>query len=163
VEVVWVSGAVSLLPLHPRVHRGRDLGNDERLVGRIRDLGAAGYHDRVIGAVRFGPCRADIAQRPSAEAFRSARRRDVPRTLAEKVRAAHGQVSFTEQLRRQGTIDGRWTSGGLPRLLHVRDGRLRRPIHDGRAPAPHHPTTGRSLIAHDPALIERLKTEAARG
>jgi hypothetical protein len=151
VKVVWVSGAVSPLDVHPAVHRAKDLSNYDQLVARILELGAAGYHDR------------EIARRLSAEGFHSARRADVPRVLVEKVREAHGQVSLTEQFRRQDTIDGCWTSGGLCRLLHVHYEWLRRRILDGRVPAVRHSTTGRYLIADDPTLIEHLKTEAARG
>jgi DNA invertase Pin-like site-specific DNA recombinase len=150
VKVVWVSGAVSVLAVQPTLLRGRDLGDYADLVARILELGTAGYHDR------------EIAQRLSAEGFRSARRPDVPRMLVEKVRAEHGQVSLTEQFRRQDKIDGCWTTGGLCRSLNVHYEWLRRRIQDGTVPAIRHPMTGKYLIADDPTLIERLKIDAVR-
>jgi hypothetical protein len=149
VRVVWVSGAASLHVVEPPLHRSRDLGSYDRLVARTLELGAAGYQD---GA---------IAERLSAEGFRSARSRSVPTPLVEKIRRDHGQVSLTEQFRRQDKIDGRWTVGGLARELHVTGNWLRKRIASGMLPAMHHPLTGRYLIDDDPAALARLRTLAA--
>jgi Recombinase zinc beta ribbon domain len=147
VKVVWVSGAYSLLAVHPPVHRGRDLHDYDRLVQRILALSAEGYQDTAI------------ARRLSAEGFRSARRRDVPAALVERVRRAHGQVSLTECFRREDRIDGCWTVAGLARALHVSSDWLRRRVASGSVPARRHPLTGRYLIDDDPALIAHLQTQ----
>lgn len=149
VRVVWVSGAASLHVVEPPLHCSRDLSGYDRLVARTLELGAAGYQD---GA---------IAERLSAEGFRSARYRYVPKQLVEKIRRDHGQISLTEQFRRQDKIDGRWTVGGLARELHVTGNWLRKRIASGMLPAAHHPLTGRYLIDDDPAALARLRTLAA--
>src|SRR4029079_18073556 len=113
------------------------------------ELGAAGYQD---GA---------IAERLSAEGFRSARSRSVPTPLVEKIRRDHGQVSLTEQFRRQDKIDGRWTVGGLARELHVTGNWLRKRIAAGMLPAVRHPLIGRYLLEDDPTALARLETLAA--
>jgi DNA invertase Pin-like site-specific DNA recombinase len=148
-RVVWVSGAVSLLAVDPPLHRSRDLGDYDRLVARILELGAEGYQD------------GEIATRLTTEGFRSARHRCVPRQLVEKVRRDHGQVSLTEQFRREEKIGGRWTVGGLARELHVSTDWLRKRIAAGDVSARRHPLTGRYLIEDDPAGLAHLKALAA--
>ncbi len=151
VKIVWVSGAYSLLSVRPPVHRGRQLRDYEGLVAQVLALSAEGHHDQVI------------AQRLTAEGFRSARRLEVPRQFVEQTRRAHGVVSLTEQFRRADKIDGRWTVGGLARALAVGSNWLRRRIAEGTVPAELHPATGRYLIPDDPLVIDRLKVEAAAG
>jgi hypothetical protein len=148
-RVVWVSGAASLHVIAPPVHCSRDLGDYDRLVTRTLELAAAGYQD---GA---------IAERLSAEGFRSARSCSVPKQLVEKIRRDHARVSLTEQFRRQDKIDSRWTVGGLARELHVTGNWLRRQIAAGMLPAVRHPLIGRYLIEDDPTALARLKTLAA--
>ncbi len=149
VKIVWVSGAYSLLTVRPPVHRGPQLRDYERLVERVLALSAEGHHD------------AAIAARLTAEGFRSARRPDVPRQFVEQIRRAQGVISLTEQFRREDKIGGRWTVGGLARALGVSSNWLRKRIAAGAVPAERHPATGRYLIADDPALLARLKDEAA--
>lgn len=148
-RVVWVSGAASLHVVAPPLHRSRDLSGYDRLVARTLELAAAGYQD------------AAIAARLSAEGFRSARSRSVPKQLVEKIRRDHAQVSLTEQFRRQDKIDGCWTVGGLARELHVTGNWLRKRIAAGVLPAVRHPLTGRYLIDDDPTALARLRTLAA--
>jgi hypothetical protein len=148
-KVVWVSGAASLHVIAPPLHCSRDLSGYDRLVARTLELAAAGYQD---GA---------IAERLSAEGFRSARSRSVPKQLVEKIRRDHAQTSLTEQFRRQDKINGRWTVGGLARELHVTGNWLRRQIAAGVLPAVRHPLTGRYLIDDDSAALARLRTLAA--
>src|SRR5215510_296146 len=57
--VVWVSGAVSALTVHPPLLRQADRQNYDRFVERLLALGAAGYSER------------EIAQRLTGEGFRS--------------------------------------------------------------------------------------------
>ena len=147
-RVVWVSGATSLHVVTPPLHCSRDLSDYDRLVARTLELAAAGYQDGAIAA------------QLSAEGFRSARSRSVPKQLVEKIRRDHAQISLTEQFRRQDKIDGRWTVGGLARELHVTGNWLRRQIAAGGLPAVRHPLTGRYLIADDSAMLARLKTLA---
>lgn len=149
VRVVWVSGAATLHVVEPPLHRSRDLGTDDRLVARALELGATGYQDGVI------------AECLTAEGFRSARSRSVPKQLVEKIRRDHGQISLTEQFRRQEKIDGRWTVGGLARELNVTGNWLRKRIAEGRVPAVRHPLTGRYLIDDDAAALDGLRAQAA--
>lgn len=148
IKVIWISGAYSLLTAHPPLHRGSDLPDYERLVARILALSVEGYPDPAI------------AERLSAEGFRSARHRAVPVKLVEKVRRQHGQVSLLERFRREEKIDGRWTVGGLARELDVSSDWLRRRIAHGRVPSVRHPTTGRYLIPDDPLALAALRAEA---
>jgi hypothetical protein len=74
-KVVWISGAVTPLTLHPSLQHKEDSSTYEACVARTLELGAAGYQDR------------EIARRLTAEGFRSARRptvsADVGRRSAE--------------------------------------------------------------------------------
>jgi hypothetical protein len=67
--VVWVSGAVSTLVVHPPLLRQSDRQNYDHFVERLLALGAAGYSDR------------EIAQRLTVEGFRAARSACVPAGL----------------------------------------------------------------------------------
>jgi hypothetical protein len=132
-----VSGAVSLLTTEPALHRRIDLPQYPHLLARLQVLSAAGYTDQ------------EIATRLSAEGFRSPRRRDFSAKGVETLRRAQHLVSLREQLRRQETVDGRWTVSGLARAV------------GGTVPADRHPVTGRYLIAAPPNLIAQL--QEARG
>jgi hypothetical protein len=150
-KVLWVSGASSVVSVRPPVHRGGQLQDYEQLIARVLALSAEGYPDAVI------------AERLTAEGFRSARRSAVPRQLVEQVRRSHGVVSLTEQFRRRDQIDGAWTVGGLARALGVSGDWLRKQIAKGRITADRHPGTGRYLIADDPELLERLGARTPQG
>jgi DNA invertase Pin-like site-specific DNA recombinase len=145
--VVWISGAMTPLTVHPPVHRDADLANYERLVERIGALSAAGYHDRAI------------AQRLTAEGFRSARSPHVPTTLVTRLRRRQGHTSLTTQFRGQEQIAGQWTVWGLSHALQVDRNWLYVRIHAGSIPATRHPVTGHYLIPDDPALLERLRAQ----
>jgi hypothetical protein len=149
VTIVWVSGALSVLPVQPAVHRGRDLPSYPALVARVLALSAEGHQDH------------EIARRLTGEGFRSARRRDIPPSLVERLRREHGIVSLTEQFRRQDRIEGSWTVGGLARSLGVSAEWLRKRVAAGTVPAQRHPATGRYLIPDDPAVTDRLRTHLA--
>jgi hypothetical protein len=82
--VVWGSGAVSALAVHPPLLRQSDRQNYDHFVERLLALGAAGYSDR------------EIAQRLTVEGFRSARSKRVPAGLVGEIRRARGQISRTE-------------------------------------------------------------------
>jgi len=106
-KIVWVSGAVTLLQVHPPVLRQSDVHGDEQFVERVLALGHAGYQDR------------EIAQRLTAEGFRGARRPRISRALVGEVRRARGQISLTEQFRTQAQLAGQWTVFGLSQALAV--------------------------------------------
>lgn len=150
VKVVWVSGAYSELSVPTTVHRGASLPNYEQLVARVVELSAQGYQDAVI------------AQRLTAEGFRSARRMEVVPKTVEKIRRAQGQKALTGMFTSSDQIEGCWTVGGLARYLGVSSDWVRNRIARGRVPAQHHPLTGRYLIADDPVVLEPLKREADR-
>jgi len=144
-KVVWVSGAVTPLTLHPPIRRAADVGRYEEFVARVAALAADGYTD------------AAIARRLTAEGFRSARTPAVPTPLVAKLRRSLGQASLTEQFRRREQIEGQWTVWGLSRLLGVTRNWLYDRMAAGTVPATRHPTTGHHLIPNDPALIARLR------
>jgi DNA invertase Pin-like site-specific DNA recombinase len=151
VKVVWVSGAFSVLAAHPPVHRTADVGGHERLTERVLALAAEGYPDP------------EIARRLTAEGFRSARDpTGVPARFVAKVRWAHGQVSLTEQFRRQDRLDGKWTVWGLARVLGVDRDWLYRRVRQGALQTGRHPVTGHHLIPDDPELIEQLRAQLPR-
>jgi DNA invertase Pin-like site-specific DNA recombinase len=145
--VVWVSGAMTALTVHPPVHRSADLADYARLLARVAELSAAGYQDRAV------------AQRLTAEGFRSARSPHVPPTLVTRIRRQQGHASLTTQFRGQDHIAGHWTVWGLSRALHVDRNRLYVRMHAGRIPATRHPLTGHYLIPDDPALLEHLRAQ----
>ena len=148
--MVWVSGAVSTLEVHPPVLRQSDLSNYEVFVERFLALGGAGYSDRAI------------AQRLTAEGFRSARSDRVPVALVGEMRRARGQISLMEQFRTQAKLDGQWTVFGLARELGVHRNWLYTRIRNGTLPATHHPVGGHSLIPDDPALLATLHAQRDR-
>jgi DNA invertase Pin-like site-specific DNA recombinase len=146
-NVVWVSGAMTPLVIHPPVWRLADLADHDRLVARARALSAEGYHDK------------EVAQRLTAEGFRSPRSEQVLPSLVTRIRRAHGQITVTARFRRQEKIEGQWTIWGLVRALQVDRNWLYARIQAGRLPATRHPIIGHYLIPHNPGLLEQLKAE----
>ena len=150
VRVVWVSGAVTPLTVHPPILRGAEVSDYPAFVARVLALGAEGHTDRAI------------AHRLTAEGFHSARRAGVPTSLVGVIRRAHGQVSLTEQFRTAAQLDGQWTVWGLARELTVSRNWLYARIRSGALPATRHPATGHYLIPDDPELLARLRAQRER-
>jgi DNA invertase Pin-like site-specific DNA recombinase len=145
VKVVWVSGAMSLLTVHPPIHRAAALSEYARVVDRVLALSAEGYPD------------AEIARRLTAEGFRSARRPAVPKTWVAKIRRSHRQPSLADQFRWQDQIDGQWTVRGLARHLQVKRSWVYHHLAAGHIPTTRHPATGHYLIPNDPSLLAQLQ------
>lgn len=146
-RVVWVSGAMTPLAVHPPISRDTNLSSYDQLVARVAELSALGFQD---GA---------IARQLTADGFRSARRDHVPTSLVTRLRHAHQQPSLTAQFRTRDQIDGQWTVWGLARLLRVDRNWLYARIHAGRLPAHRHPLLGFYLIPNDPAVLTRLQAQ----
>src|SRR5688500_11567531 len=73
-RVVWVSGAVTALTVHPPILRAADVSNYEAFVAEVLRLGAEGYHD------------AAIAERLTAAGFRAPRSGEVTAALVASIR-----------------------------------------------------------------------------
>ncbi len=149
-KVVWVSGAITPLTVHPPILRQADMGNYEAFVERVLALGAEGYQDR------------EIAERLTAEGFRSARRDRVTADVVGTIRRARGQISLTEQFKTQAKIDGQWTVFGLAQELDVHRNWLYARIRKGTLPATRHAVIGHYLIPDDPELLASLRAQRAR-
>jgi DNA invertase Pin-like site-specific DNA recombinase len=149
-KVVWVSGAMTPLQVHPPVLRQADVQHYEHFVERVLALGALGYQDR------------EIAQRVTAEGFRSARSERIPRALVGEIRRARGQISLTEQFRTQAKLAGQWTVFGLAQELAVHRNWLYTRIRNGTLPATRHPVIGHYLIPDEPALLASLRAQRER-
>jgi hypothetical protein len=149
-KIVWVSGALTPVAIHPPILRGADLSDYETFVARLLELGAAGYHDR------------EIAERLTAEGYRSARRLRIPASWVGEIRRARGQISLTEQFRTQAKLDGHWTVFGLAQALGVHRNWLYARIRKGRVPATRHSVIGHYLIPGDPDLFQRLIAQRER-
>ena len=149
--VIWVSGAMTPLTVHPPIYHTADMGEYDRLGARLGELCAEGYQD---GA---------IARQLTAEGFRSARYDHVPTTLVTRLRRAQGYPSLTTQFRRQERIGGQWTVWGLARALHVDRDWLYAHIKAGTLPATRHPVIGHYLVPDDPALLAQLKARRPTG
>jgi DNA invertase Pin-like site-specific DNA recombinase len=147
IAIVWISGAVSRLTVHPTVARTRDLSAYDRLVVRVRQLTAEGHANR------------EIARRLAAEGFRSAYRATLPVRLVQTIRAEHGIPSAWQQLRGQDRSAGCWTVPGLARAVGTSRYWIYRQIDAGRLAAERQPVTGRILIADDPTLLDRLRIQ----
>ena len=149
-KVVWVSGAVTPLTLHPPILRQSDMGNYDQLVQQILTLGAQGYSNPAI------------ARRLTEAGFRSARSTHVtPSTVAE-IRRDRGQISLTEQFKTQAKVDGQWTIFGLSQVLEVHRNWLYTRIRNGTLPAHRHPILGHYLIPDDPDVLASLRAQRAR-
>lgn len=148
VKIVWVSGAITPLAVHPPIHRSANLTDHDALVAQILALSAAGHGDE------------EIARRLTARGARSARRRaGITAATVGNLRRAAGAVSVTHQFRTRDRIDGHWTIYGLARHLGVTRDWLYERIRRGTLPAARHPVTRHYLIPDDSALLARL-TEA---
>jgi DNA invertase Pin-like site-specific DNA recombinase len=149
-KIVWVSGTVTALQVHPPIQRQTDVGQYPHFVERVLALGAAGYHDR------------EIAQRLTAEGFRAARSARIPPSLVGEIRRARGQISLTEQFRTYAKLDGQWTVFGLAHELAVHRNWLYTRIRNGTLPATRHPVLGHYLIPDEPALLATLRAQRER-
>jgi len=149
-KIVWVSGAVTALEVHPPILRQTDVRAYAHFVERVLALGAAGYQDR------------EIAQRLTAEGFRSARSARIPGSLVGEIRRARGQISLTEQFRTQAKLDGQWTVFGLAQELAVHRNWLYTRIRNGTLPATRHPVLGHYLIPDEPELLSALRAQRER-
>jgi hypothetical protein len=148
--VVWVSGAVTPLTVHPPILRQADMGEYEQFVARVLALGAEGHQD------------GEIAERLTEEGFRSARRNRVTADLVGQIRRARGQISLTEQFKTQAKIAGHWTVFGLAQELDVQRNWLYTRIRQGTVRATRHPVIGHDLIPDDPELLASLRAQRAR-
>jgi DNA invertase Pin-like site-specific DNA recombinase len=149
-KVVWLSGAVTPLTIHPPILRQSDMANYDQFVQKILTLGAQGYSNP------------QIARRLTRAGFRSARLSHVtPSTVAE-IRRSRGQISLTEQFKTQPKIDGQWTIFGLAQALEVHRNWLYTRIRNGTLPATRHPVIGHYLIPDNPALLAELRAQRAR-
>jgi hypothetical protein len=122
----------------------------EQFVERLLALGAEGYQDR------------EIAQRLTAEGFRSARSDHISAATVSEIRRARGQISLTEQFRTQAKLDGQWTIFGLAQELAVHRNWLYTRIRNGTLPATRHPVIGQDLIPDQPELLAKLKAQRER-
>jgi hypothetical protein len=150
VRVVWVSGAVTHLTVHPPILRAADVSNYEEFVAEVLRLGAEGYHD------------AAIAERLTAAGFRAPRSGEISAALVASIRHARGQISLTEQFKTQAKLHGQWTVYGLAQELAVHRNWLYARIRNGTLPATRHSVTGHYLIPDDPDLLDRLRTQRER-
>ncbi len=146
-RVVWVSGAVTALTVHPPILRAADVSNYEEFVAQVLRLGAEGYQDR------------EIAERLTAAGFRAPRSSAITAALVASIRHARGQISLTEQFKTQVKVDGQWTVYGLAQELAVHRNWLYARIRRGTIPATRHPVTGHYLIPDDPGLLDLLRTQ----
>jgi DNA invertase Pin-like site-specific DNA recombinase len=149
-KIVWVSGAVTPLQVHPPILRQSDVHGYAHFVERVLALGNAGYQDR------------EIAQRLTAEGFRAARSPRISRALVGEVRRARGQISLTEQFRTQAKLEGQWTVFGLAQELAVHRNWLYTRIRNGTLPATRHPGLGHYLIPDTPEVMTTLRAQRER-
>jgi hypothetical protein len=149
--IVWISGAVTHLTVHPPVAHVTELSSYERLVARVVELVAAGYQD---GA---------IARQLTEEGFRSAHYDHVPMTLVTRLRRQQHQPSLTTRFRGQDKIAGQWTVWGLSRTLAVDRNWLYTRIKTGALPAIRHPLIGHYLIPDEPGLLDQLAAQRPVG
>jgi DNA invertase Pin-like site-specific DNA recombinase len=147
IAIVWISGAISRLTVHPTVARSRALSDYDRLVARVRQLATEGHADR------------EIARRLAAEGWRSAHHRVLPLRLVRTIRAEHGLPSAWQQVRGQDRSAGWWTAPGLARAVGASRYWIYRQVDAGRLAAQCQPGTGRLLIADDPTLLDRLRAQ----
>jgi hypothetical protein len=149
-KVVWISGAVTPLEVHPPILRQSDVHGYAQFVERVLALGSAGYQDR------------EIAQRLTAEGFRGARSPRISRALVGEVRRARGQISLTEQFRTQAKLEGQWTVFGLAQELALHRNWLYTRIRNGTLPATRHPVLGHYLIPDTPEIMTSLRAPRER-
>jgi DNA invertase Pin-like site-specific DNA recombinase len=146
VRIVWLSGAVSTLEVHPVIHRIVDVEGYAQLVERILDLSTQGYTD------------AQIAHQLTSEGFRSARRRDISSAVVVALRARAGEQSVLKRLSKEEKIDGCWTVRGLAHELGVDRDWVYNRIASGTIPATHYRQSPYYIIEDTPPLLARLRT-----
>jgi DNA invertase Pin-like site-specific DNA recombinase len=149
IRVVWVSGAVTPLTLTSPTYRTSEVERYEHFLDRVLALSAEGWPDR------------QIAERLTAEGFRSARQYPISAGLVGKIRRGQGGVGVRQRFRSQAQIDGDWTIHGLARELGVRRTWLYDRIRSGDVPAHRHPASGHYLIPHDPQVLTSLRARCA--
>jgi hypothetical protein len=147
IKIVWVSGAMSRLVIHPPIHRAKDVADYDRMVERIVALSREGHSDP------------EITRRLTAEGFRSARTARVPFRLVVRVRTAQGVVPVAQQYRQHAKLDGEWTVSGLARELGVDRNWVYFRIKQGLLSARQHPITGNYLIRDDPSVLQQLRAK----
>jgi hypothetical protein len=145
VRIVWLSGAVSTLEVHPFIHRSSEVEGYAQLVERILDLSTQGYTD------------AQIAAQLSREGFRSARRRDISSAVVVALRARAGATSLLQRLRNEVKIEGFWTVHGLALELGVDRDWIYNRIASGTIPAAHYRQSRYYIIDDNPLLLARLR------
>jgi len=150
VSIVWVSGAVSRLTVHPPVGASRELQAYDQIVARIQALSAEGCTDRAI------------ARQLRDEGFQSAHRATLPLRLVRTIRKQEGIPSRFESYRRAQYVEGCWTASGLAHLLGVGVRWVQWEIAVGRIPAHQDPYTKHYLIPDDPHLLEQLRARLER-
>ena len=145
VKIVWVSGAVTPLVVHPPTYRTTETGG-------LRPAGQPGGGPEPRGPPRPGDRHPaggrGLPVRPAGARHHGPGGQDPP-GARRGWRAAAVPV--------QDRIGGRWTVRGLTRALQVRRTWLYTRIAAGAVPATRHPVTGHYLIPDDPALLERLR------
>jgi hypothetical protein len=145
VTIVWVSGAITRLMIEPTVGANVHLRDYPRLVERIRELSAAGHHDR------------EIVRRLLEEGFHSAHRVGFPLHLVRDIRKAEGIESLYQQVRGHDRVGADWTVPGLAREVGMSKRWIYDRIASGVIPATCYAATGCYAIPHDPTLIEHLR------
>jgi len=154
IKIVWISGHFSVAQVIPPIHRQADASNYAELLARIDQLTKDGLTDP------------EIATRLTAEGFHTARRGTVTIATIRKLRTRDPNVSASmlHQHRNVAMINGYWTIPGLTRELGVGEYWLYSRIRRGwfsEDDLHHLPNYRVYLIRNDPALVERLRAEAA--
>ena len=147
IAIVWISGAVTRLTVHPTVGRSTNLADYDRVVARVEQLVLEGHSNR------------EIARRLAAEGFRSARHTPLAVRLVQTIRYERGLPSAWQQARGLDQVDGCWTVPGLARALGISRHRIYDLIHAGTIRARQQPSTGRFLIADDPMLLDNVRAQ----
>jgi hypothetical protein len=151
-KIVWISGYFSVAQVIPPIHRQADASQYEELVARLDELTRQGLTDP------------EIAEQLTAEGFHTARRLAVTVGTIHKLRKNHGQVSSLHRHRKVSMMDGCWTIPGLTRELGVGSKWLYQQMYQGKLTEPdiqRLPGYRVYLIRNDPALVARLRQEAA--
>jgi DNA invertase Pin-like site-specific DNA recombinase len=152
IKIVWISGHFSVAQVIPPIHRQADASNYEALVARLDELTRQGLTDP------------EIAAQLTTEGFHTARRLAVTVSTVHKLRGRHSQVSSLHRHRKVSLVDGYWTIPGLTQDLGVGHGWLYQQIYQGKLTEPdiqRLPGYRVYLIRNDPAVLERLRAQAA--
>jgi DNA invertase Pin-like site-specific DNA recombinase len=152
VKIVWISGHFSVAQVTPPIHRQADVSNYEKILARIDDLFHSGSTD------------AQIATQLTQEGYHTARQGRVSVATVRKLRLRNGWVRPLHQHRGVPMLNGYWTIAGLTQELGVGRRWLSQRIRQGKLEdADIQRVSGSStyLIRNDPALLERLRRDAA--